>query len=259
MNNIRITWGLAPVLAVLVSAGCAHGPAKNAGRVVEAEGWAPYDSADVPGSRRRALAQAQRQAVEKATGVTVSARMRVDKAVAVEDRLQSRSSGRLRKWDLLEEKLDGGFLKIRIRADVSLDPKDLEAAGLPPMGDPSVSVVVRSAGLSDEDVQRASDGVRRAFLDRGFRLVEGEADLLVRAEARRLPLDVTVYGMRPARAQLSLQAVRRSTGQILSQASREASALDPSRAAAAGKALERAGLIGGEALADDLIARLHKD
>lgn len=55
--------------ALLAATGCAPSPRLAVEmETVEAEGWAPVDPKDAAGTRQRALAEAQRRAVEKATG-----------------------------------------------------------------------------------------------------------------------------------------------------------------------------------------------
>src|SRR5687767_12569834 len=89
------------------------------GEVVEAEGTAPYNELDIPGSRAAALAAAQRAAVELVVGVYVNAKTRVDKAVAVEQNILANTSGYVKRYEVLKEGREGEWYKIRIRALVS--------------------------------------------------------------------------------------------------------------------------------------------
>src|SRR5471032_295150 len=74
--------------AALIVSGCATSRIKKAkneeGEVVVAEGIAPYKADDLPGTKAASLAAAQRSAVELVVGVYVSAKTRVEKAVAIE-------------------------------------------------------------------------------------------------------------------------------------------------------------------------------
>src|SRR5882672_11365248 len=120
------------LLAVVFSlAGCAGSRSRlkvgqNAqGEVVEAEGFAPNNPKDMIATKRASLVDAERNAVEKAVGVFVSARTLVEKAVAIENNILARTEGYIKKYDILKEGADGEFYKTKIRALVAL--KDLEA------------------------------------------------------------------------------------------------------------------------------------
>src|SRR5688572_6578782 len=80
----------ASLLLSACSSGTRPGIKKSAmagDEVVDVEGMAPYNASDVPGSRAAALAQAQRNALEMVVGVYVTAKTRVDKAVAIENNI----------------------------------------------------------------------------------------------------------------------------------------------------------------------------
>src|SRR3990167_878755 len=90
----------------LLAAGCsgsrsrlqkAAGPSDE---IVEAEGMAPYNAADVPGSRAAALAAAQRNAVELVVGVYVTGKTRVEKAVAIENRILAHVQGYVKRYQI---------------------------------------------------------------------------------------------------------------------------------------------------------------
>ena len=110
------------VLACVLLAGCFHGRLRSGtrekGELVEAEGWTPLDPNKPLETRRRALAEAQKNAVEKVTGVAVTATTKVDLAVTSEQKISADVGGYIHKYEILWEKKDDGFLKIRIRAFV---------------------------------------------------------------------------------------------------------------------------------------------
>ena len=217
-----------------------------------AEGWAPVVKTDPPGTRRRALAAALRAAVEKTTGVSLSARTRVAGAVAVEDVLTARTAGAVKSYEILGETEADGFHKTTVRALVDLDPApDSAARPEPPPGDPKVAV--RVSGPNGND---AAAGVRRELIARGFTVIDGEgADITVRG-------DVAVAAMgfvgpwNSARARINLEARQARTGRLLWSSRREASAVGAAVAAAGSNASETAGRIGGEELAREVAARL---
>jgi hypothetical protein len=243
---------LALVGAALLAA-CAHAPARGPRlEAATAEGWAPVAKSDPIGTRRRALAEALRAAVEKATGVRVSARTRVSQAVAVDDSITARSSGEVRSYEILGEREEDGFHKTRVRVlvEIGAPPSDADRPE-PPPGDPRVAVSLRGPH-SDE----AAAAVRRGLIEKGFNVIEGSgADLTVSGDVSVTPLG-TVGPWLSSRARMTLSVRQEKTGKVLWTSSREASGVGPSMAAADAKASETAGLLGAEELGREVAARL---
>jgi hypothetical protein len=237
---------------VVLAAACAHAPARGPRlQSATAEGWAPVVGGDPVGTRRRALAEALRAAVEKTTGVSVSARTRVEQAVTVSDVLTARTAGAVRSYEVLGESEDGGFHKTRVRALVELQPEPGAVPPAPPPGDPKVSVA-----FSGENAGPAAAGARRGLIERGFTVVDGGgADIAVRGTVATTPLG-GVGPWNSARARVELEARQVRTGRVLWASGREASGIGPARAAAETKAAETAGRLGGEELAREVAARL---
>ena len=247
--------------AVLLSA-CGRGAVRLApgekGEVVESEGWAPLDDADVLGTKRRSLADAEKKAVETTVGVFISAKTRVDQTVSIDERILADLNGYIRRYEILGERREDGFLKTRIRA-VILYKKvgdELKHLGLskppPPTGNPRVAV-----RLDPERGPAAAQALRKAFAAAGFTVVDRgdpqESDLLIRgaAESRALPGD-GLGGLHSSRATLTLEAVKTKTGEVLASKTQEASALDASDDAASAKAQGVAASLAGESLAKEL-------
>jgi len=243
----------AALLGLVLAAGCAHAPARGPKlETVTAEGWSPADKADPLAAKRRALAEAQRAAIEKVTGVEVSARTQVSQSVAVEQRITSRATGTIRSYEVLGESESDGFHKTRIRAVVEVGaPAEASPRPVAPPGDPKVKVV-----LSGQESDGAASGVRRALIARGFTVTDGDAaDITVSGEVSLAPLGM-IGGFESCRARVRMEARRDKTGEVLWQSSREASAVDPGPAAACSKSAETAGLLGGEVLAREVASRL---
>ena len=238
---------LRPVLWLVLAAlaGCAHAPLSGGeGRVVEAEGWSPLDAKDLLASRERALAEAQRKAVEKAAGVRVSAVTKVAQAVTLDQRIEASVGGTIRSYEVLSERADEGFLKVRIRAIVLLEA--------PPAPQPPERA--RLAVLIGEEP--LSGAVRLALSGRGFRLTEKaeEADAVVRGGGKAYPQAAGgLSGFRSYRGRASLEYQRRGSPEIVLE-SREGAGLDPVDEIARDKALESAGRLAAEALALKLTA-----
>ncbi len=254
--------------SVLAAAGCAHNPWKPApgerGEVIEAEGWAPLDAADPLGTKRRSLADAQKKAVELVVGVFISAKTRVDQTVSIDERILANVDGYIRRYKVLGERREDGFLKTKIKALVLYQKigDDLKRLGLEkppaPPGDPRVRVTLRPEPGFGEP---AAKGLRRALLSKGLLVVDGAQaggdDLLVDGDASVNPVvDERLGGLRSARARLSLEVRKSRTGEVLLSRSQEASAVDVVYDAAIGKALELAGSLAGEALAKEAVPLL---
>ncbi len=245
--------------AALALAGCGRGTMRLApgekGEVVESEGWAPIDDADVLGTKRRSIADAEKKAVETVVGVYVSAKTRVDQTVSIDERILADLNGYIRRYQILGERREDGFLKTRIKAVVLYQKvgDELKQLGLskppPPTGNPRVAV---QAALGDA----AAQALRKAFVDAGFAVVSGDprdSDLLVRGGSTSRALDnAGLGGLHSSRARLSLEVVKTKSGEVMASRTQEASGLDVSDDAAAGKASGAAGALAGEALVKEL-------
>lgn len=260
------------LLAALIGLSGCHNRLKLApgeqGEVIVSEGWAPIDPSDPLGTKRRSLADAEKKAVEQVVGVFISAKTRVDQTVNIDERILAKVDGYVRKYDVLSEKKEDGFLKTRIKAVVLYKKigDDLKALGLtkppPPPGNPRVSVSIQTTGLPDgSQSSQAAQGLRAALLAHGFTVVDsGDPagdDLLIQGEAEVHPYeDERLGGLHSARARLTLEVLKSKSAEVLANKSQEASGLDISDLVAAGKALSKAGNLAGEALAKDLVPLL---
>ena len=189
-------------------------------------------------------------------GVYISAKTRVDQSVSVQERILANVEGYVRRYDILGERREGGFLKTRIKALVLYKKvgDDLKQLGLtkppPPPGNPRIDVQVSGA---------AAQGVRAALLAKGFQVMAGgtNGDISVRGETQTHPVeDPRLGGMRSARARVALEAVNPATGKVLGGAAAEAAGLDSTDAAASDKALAAAGGQAGADLAQSLASLL---
>ena len=117
---------LLALAALLALSGCAATRPPRA-EVVEAEGWAPLGADGEPGARRRAVAEAQRRAVEQISGVTVRSRTTVAQAVSVDQRITAESLARIERYEIVSESHDASFFKVRLKAWVSRRPPQAPA------------------------------------------------------------------------------------------------------------------------------------
>ncbi|MDD5657986.1 MAG: hypothetical protein PHF00_12115 [Elusimicrobia bacterium] len=241
---------LAAALLLAALAGCAttdHRQAE-ATREVEAEGWAPYDRRDPEGSRRRALADAQRKAAERVNGVTISASSLVAEAVSVRARILTETAGGVLDWDVLGRSVEDGFLKIRIRARVLLRPAGLPAQS-PPLG-LRVGVGVAQSGGDPALSRAAASALRRELLARGFSVAEpgseARPDVAVTASVEVRPQEDSRLGaFRSSAAILTLRAASVPEGEVLWECVRRAAALELDAAGADRKAVESVAALAG--------------
>lgn len=212
---------------------------------VDAEGWAPIEGADTLSARHRALVEAQKKAVEKAVGVTVRARTRVDDAIDVKQSIVANMGGTIGRYEVTSESQEGGFFKVAIRAVVIYQP--IKPAG--PERTPSrLAIRIANGGVAA--------AVRSALASRDFELGESEADsdvVVTGVVETRGVSDPRLGGFYSYTAKVSLTAADHRRGKV-SQAEFEAAAVDTDERAANDRALESAGSEAGAALAAALQA-----
>lgn len=226
-------------------AGCASAPRGPARVMVEAEGWAADVPGDPYGPRARALADAQKRAVEKAAGVSVTAVTRVEQGVAVRQKVRADARGRIERWDLLEDRREDGFRKLRIRAVVRLEPPGAPAAA------PPADARLRVSGQGP-----AAAGLRRGLSARGFALVESGEEFTADARATtRVTRDPRLRPFVSGRSRVTV-SIKDATGAVVWEASRDGAGLDADPLLAAATASEAAGELAGRAAAEGLAEAL---
>ncbi len=265
----------AVLMGVVLGVGCSGSKSqlKNGkgmgGEVVEAEGMAPYNASDIPGSRAAALAAAQRAAVERVVGVYVNAKTRVDKAVAVEQNILAKSTGYIKRYDVLKEGREGEWYKMRIRALVATDHlrDDMDTAGLlkrPEVGHPRVTILLQEyVGENESKDKAATRALQQVLLDKGFKVVEfprslnkdedpvdlakkmarTQAELLIAGLARAQGLGYTqkeLGGMSSHRASITGRVIETGSGEVLKTFSQVASGVEGTSEIAAQKSFEKA-------------------
>lgn len=240
----------AACLLLALTAGCAGVETRPAdGRQeipVEAEGWAPIEGANTLNARHRALAEAQKKAVEKAIGVTLRARTRVDDSVNIKQSIEANMGGTIRRYEVTAEGEEGGFFKVRIRAVViyqPFTPVPLSAEEKPPT---RLSIHIAS--------EKVAGAVRSALASRDYEISAADADADVAVtgvvETRGLA-DPRLGGFYSYTAKISLTAANLRSGKV-TRLDSEASVVDVDEHAACDRALEKAGDASGAALASSL-------
>lgn len=219
--------------AVLSVSGCASGGRRGqAGRWVDAEGWAALSGSRTQ-ARERALADAQRRAVEKGAGVRVAAATVLEESVVRRQRLRSELDGYIERFEVGEERVEDGMLKVGIRALVRPNVPGA-ARPAPPEGSPA---------LGFEAQGPAADGLRRSFLAAGFSVGSpAKAGYVVRGRADVRPVrDRRLAGLHSARARVVVEVVEPASGLVVASAVEEAAALSWESQAAEEQALYAAG------------------
>lgn len=266
---MRAVPGILSVLILL--AGCSStaikGDAQDA-QWVEAEGWAPIDRADLSGTRQRALAEAQKKAVERVVGVRVAASTRVEAAITVRQKITADIKGYIRRYDVLAEWMDAGFHKMRIKALVSrrraAEDGQENIPSEPPPGNPKVSVAIVGKGAAVEGGANASAAVRSRLIAHGFAVINPDADspkpdFLLRGEVQTHPVtDPRLGSFRSCLAKIQLQVVETATGLVMVEKSQETPALGVDDESASSQAIENAGHLIGTTVADELSALLWR-
>jgi len=271
LRHISLVLGSA---AILIVSGCAGSKTRikaekgMQGEVVEAEGTAPYNASDIPGSRAAALAAAQRAAVELVVGVYVNAKTRVDKAVAIEQNILAQTSGYVKRYEILKEGREGEWYKVRIRALVSTEKihSDLNSMGLlkrPEVGNPRVTILLQEfIGENESKNAYATRALTQVLLDKGFKVMEfprsmdreddpveiarklsrNSAEILIAGLARAQTLGYSqkdLGGMNSYRASINARLIETGTGEILSTLAQVASGLEGTPDIAAQKSFEK--------------------
>jgi hypothetical protein len=244
--------------------------------IVDAEGMAPYNAQDIPGSRAAALAAAQRQAVELVVGVYVNAKTRVDKAVAIQNNIMANVQGYVKKYQILSEGKSGDYYKVRIRALVSTDKlrEDLDSLGAlkaPGVGNPRVGFLMQEwVGEKESKSGDATRALTQALINKGFQVValpvsvptdadpidiarslnRNKVELIINGlgRAQSLGYGKEFGGMHSYRASVSFRVIEVGSGQVLTTVSETASGLEATPELAASKSLAKAAELAGNDL-----------
>ena len=266
------------------------------GEVVEAEGLAAV-TGDLIGTKRAALADAYKNAVEKVVGVFISARTMVDKAVTIQQNILGKTDGYVKKHQILREgKESDGLYHSHIRALVSYqkiqdDLKGLDVLQAPLVGNPRVAVLLDETieGMEGQTTA-ASDAILQGFLDKGFKVVDrselaairvaeatkqllnGQEEAALKPISQKLNAEVVVTGRATAsfltdkglgglisyRATLTGKALKTQTADVLATVNLQASDLDATREAAGNKAMAKLGKDAAEELTGKIASALAR-
>ncbi|OGR82223.1 MAG: hypothetical protein A2901_09490 [Elusimicrobia bacterium RIFCSPLOWO2_01_FULL_54_10] len=266
------------------------------GEVVEAEGLSAV-TPDLIATKRAALSDAYKNAVEKVVGVFISARTMVDKAVTIQQNIFGKTDGYIKKHEVLREgKEADGLYHTHIRALVSYQQvkQDLEALhvmDLQAVGNPRVAILLDET-IEGEDGQNTacSDALAQGLLERGYKVVdrselaairvveatqqllEGNPKDALKPIMQKLKAEVVVTGKARAsrltgqnlgglisyRGSLTGKALKAKTGEILAAVNVQGSGLDATHDAAGSKALTALGNSAAEEFAGRIATELAR-
>lgn len=210
--------------------------------------------AGAEGSRREAVEDALRNAVEEAMGTYVSVDLMVENKQIINENILSQTSGYIQNYKVLDEENKGGLYRVKIQATVRLGKirDDLSAAGLLMQRKqlPRLMVVVTSPTPGEawvegkQYVDSVKNVVEQVFLKKKFRLVDYDrhavaqqaaamqgdaqklaslakdagAEVIVHARAARyFERDVNLYGSnyKLYRSDVQLRIVESGTGRVI--------------------------------------------
>ena len=172
-------------LFALIPSNLVHG---SSGNTVEVEGYATIMDGRKDQARENALNNAFRRAVEQAVGVMVDSDSLVVNAQILNDRIYSKSTGYIKKYNILNERVDGDSYRINIKALVSKVKieKDIDEIGqiIKKAGNPRIMLLISEQTGNDgkptywwgKDSSSGSGTAENVltsnFMQKGFNLVD---------------------------------------------------------------------------------------
>ena len=145
----------------------------HAQKIVQAQGTASVQKDFVAIARDRAIADAQRLAVEQAVGVMISNETLVENYQVISDKILQQSKGYVQSYEVLSDQRHGDVYKVTIQAVVRTGQirNDLEAIRLiiARKSKPRLMILFDGRGQGDFI---AEAGMTKYFLSKGFTLVD---------------------------------------------------------------------------------------
>ncbi|MCX7965657.1 MAG: hypothetical protein N2596_03415, partial [Syntrophorhabdaceae bacterium] len=157
-------------------------------------------------AREDALNNAFRRAVEQAVGVMVESDSLVVNAQILNDRIYSKSTGYIKKYNIINEKVDGDSYRVRISATVSKVKieKDIDEIGqiIKKAGNPRIMLLIAEQmgsegkpiywwGKEDASGSNTAENVLSSvLLQKGFNLVDRKVVLAGIKDIKNLDADI---------------------------------------------------------------------
>lgn len=191
-------------LLTLVPAFLVHG---TSGNTVEVEGYATIIDGRKDQARENALNNAFRRAVEQAVGVMVDSDSMVVNAQILNDRIYSKSTGYIKKYNIINEKVEGDSYRVKINAVVSKVKieKDIDEIGqiIKKAGNPRIMLLISEQtgnegkptywwGKEGSSGSGTAENVlTSSFLQKGFNLVDRKVVLAgIKDNIKNLDADI---------------------------------------------------------------------
>lgn len=280
------------IISFLIFSGCAtkgyltQRQGETGGEIVIAVGEVLVDDKDLVGTKKRAIIDAQKRAVEMVVGVYISGSTIVERAITVRDKIIAKIDGHIDSYEILSEKREGELYKVRIKALVRItrineDLVDSEfintstIGGNPQIGiwiDESLEGKMRPNSIS-------SKVVTQHLHDRGFQVIASnsayaglteeqytptgfseiiDADILILGSANSYFFTDEILGRLVSyRALLQLKAIKISIGEVLLVMNKEGRGVGVTRDMAGLAALTNVAKNAGEELALRLAEELN--
>lgn len=235
--------------------------------IVEAEGIVNIKNNDIVHAKKRALLDAQKNAVEMAVGVYVNAVTRVEKSMLVEQKILSKTNGYIKKYKILSEGGKDNLYKIRIEAAVKIEEinKDLSEAGLNRQSE-IPSTLLFTVAIEDRiDEQNNTDKVSEnviaeKLISKNYRL--GQTDttnvLIIGKSSATLYKENVIGNLVSYNANISFKIIKVGESALIYSNSFSSGGLGITKDAAAKEALKRAALLASEDVSKVLEERLKK-
>lgn len=142
---------------------------------VHADGTAAIYKDFVDIARDRAIADAQRRAVEQAVGVMIKNETLVENYQVISDKILSQSKGYIQSYEVISEEREGDTYKVTIEARVSTGQlkDDLEAIHLIIARKSKPRLMILFSEKAQKDLM-AEASMIKYFLSKGFKVVDPE-------------------------------------------------------------------------------------
>lgn len=127
MENKNALWAA----LTIIWGGCATMKNQTHAQTVMTQGEARVNPQDRPSCRAKALARAEKAAIEKALGLRISEATELSASVVTHEAIEAESFGVINHYDILKEGENGGIYQVAIKAVVS---------PLPPSEQPQLSL-----------------------------------------------------------------------------------------------------------------------
>jgi len=181
------------IITILMSVVClVYSEVSSAAKkdAVEAEGYALIVRGKKDVARESAIKDAFRRAVEQAIGVLVESETLVKNFELLNDRVYAKSSGYIKTYNIIGEKIDGDSYRVKIKAIVSIKKleHDLDDIGLliKKAGNPRLMLLI-SEQIHDKptywwggegiNIGVSENTLMSKFMDKGFNFVDRQVVL----------------------------------------------------------------------------------